>query len=133
MRAFPLKLHANDNGIVHMANAEWEENIKALLGVFEERNATIKQTIAANDTRYKLQKINDREFLIGLEVRSHSPLLLESMQLKLSNGVSQVQLRRDGIEDVLLPVRKEKELITYEEKYRNIICLMLNAKRQYES
>ncbi|MCB0334003.1 MAG: CotH kinase family protein, partial [Bdellovibrionales bacterium] len=102
MYAFALKLHANDKGIHHISNREWEESIAELHNVIDERHAMIRSELAATHVAYKVSQTSPRDALLGLQVRSRSGLQLNQLTLHLENARDGqvVVLQRRGLEDV---------------------------------
>ncbi len=106
MYATPLKVHANDKGVRHVSNAEWDEAVEKLLSSIQERNERITKRVGATDVQYNLSRQPDGRHLLGVQVASPTGFLLEKIQIA---GGDDFTLSRRGVEDVaeVLSVKAE--------------------------
>ena len=104
--AFPLKLHANDKGIRHLSNRDWQNAIQDLKNVIKERHNLIKTTLKKNNTRFNIIKseTNNRYYL-AVEVASASGATLEKIDISLAdnNEAKKLEVIRLGLEDIEIP------------------------------
>jgi hypothetical protein len=115
LRAFPLKLHANDKGIRHLSNPEWEQAVSDLRVVVAERNKKIVDLLSQTDAAYRLVGADggDGKQLLGVEVRSRSGVRLDQVVFDVEGAPdgSVVSVRRRGLSDIGVPVDLEKETV----------------------
>ena len=134
--SFALKLHANDKGVHHISNEEWDDSVKELINTVESRNSYITQELAAIDVDYKLNSIDPNKYLLGVQVNSRSGFEARKLRLKLPNKESgiQVKLARRGLSDIGLPLAASDEFINSESK-DGIVEFILNdtllSKRRF--
>lgn len=100
--AFGLKLHANDKGIRHVSNDEWEQSIRELLEVVEQRNKTISDALQNGEGAYRLQRVEDGHYRLALQIKSAAGARINKISLTPSkvNELAQVRISRRGIEDI---------------------------------
>lgn len=112
VRAFALKLHANDKGLRHISNSEWDSAIAELLKVVDQRHNYLEQRLTDSLAAYRLEQRSDRT-LLGVEVRSRSGAELKTLKLQLDKPVTgrEVVLSRWGISDLGIPVSEEVSVL----------------------
>jgi hypothetical protein len=112
MHASALKWEAGDRGIRILTNAEWDESIRSLLQIIQERHNYLRGELRPTDARYRIATANKRTEL-GIRVASRSGLFLEALSLSLNPpraGV-RVTLTRRGLNDLKAPVRADRQKI----------------------
>lgn len=101
IKAFALKLHANDKGINHVSNSEWEQAIVDLKKVITERHATIRDHLAASNAAYRIEPApHGANFAV--QVRSYAGMHLGRVAFTAKNAAAgtPVVIRRRGINDI---------------------------------
>lgn len=102
VRAFALKLHANDKGIKHLSNAEWEKAVEELKETIIARHTAISQRLGLNDTHYRMKATNEpNKFLLAISTQAAAGAIIE--ELKIDSGIP-FQIKRKGLDDLLKPV-----------------------------
>lgn len=109
VRAFALKLHANDKGVIHLSNNDWENAIVGLKGTIEQRHERIKNHLIQNNVEYKIKPLSQKnKFLLGVKVNSASGATLKRIKINTSDlEVKDVLINRRGLEDTLKPIKEE--------------------------
>lgn len=100
--AFPLKVHANDKGIRHVSNAEWEDSIKNLLAVVAERNELIKDRLTQKQASYHVE-IEQGGKRARLAIANSGVESLRFNTLAVRTTGTSALVKRIGIEDILKP------------------------------
>ena len=108
--SFPLKLHANDKGIRHVSNEEWNAAVQELLGVIRERNDYIRSELSATAVSQRfLPETDATPGRVAFSVGSRAGYILRALKVKLGSndaGIN-VTLRRRGIDDIGRPIKGE--------------------------
>ncbi len=102
MYAFALKLHANDKGIEHISNQEWEEALAELHSVIDERHAMIRRELAVTNVAYRVTQPSSLRAFLGVQIQSRSGVEIKKLTLnfeKAPEGTT-VTLTRRGVADV---------------------------------
>ena len=100
--AFPLKIHANDKGVRHVSNTEWEASIKNLLAVVAERNDFINDHLTRKQASYHIEiEQGGKRARLAIANTGVESLLFDSLAIR-TTGDSAV-VKRIGIEDILKP------------------------------
>lgn len=135
--SFPLKLHANDKGIKHISNEEWEEAVQDLVRVIGERSAYLKKELSNTEATYKFTPEKDGQpALLAVRVASRAGLLLHSLRVKVAGQEdATISVRRRGLEDIGQAIKPEFLEQTFESKggaARIILGDTLYSKRSFK-
>lgn len=100
LKAFPLKLRANDKGIKHLSNQEWEESIIDLLNIVKKRNQKFKVHLTNSSASYKFKNLDKNSSLLMIDVSGPIGIKLKDLELELNNPVTNFNLVRRGTADL---------------------------------
>ncbi|RMG42268.1 MAG: hypothetical protein D6719_06915 [Candidatus Dadabacteria bacterium] len=134
--AFALKLHANDRGIRHISNPEWEEAVKSLAAVVEKRNNRILDRLRKTKASYRFFKSGNK-YYFAVKVSSPAGIILNHLSFK-AKGLKQgttIKLKRRGLGDILVKTDPERRFIKAEVadgRVRFKINDHLFSKRRYK-
>ncbi len=116
--SFALKIHANDKGIKHISNEEWELAVAKLQKDVAERNAFIKETLQETRAVYNVvEKEGTAAPVLAIQVRSHSGITLDKIVVPFRGDVSssaKVLLRKLGVEDIGEEIAEKAAVVTGE-------------------
>lgn len=126
--SFPLKIAANDKGLRHISNSEWEDNVKELLKVVDQRQTRIAGEFEATEVAYRLRKPEqaisfsdesqglknqglggNAQYLLGVQVKSRSGFRLDTLELATdAPDGTEVMIVRRGLDDLLHAIKPEE-------------------------
>ncbi|MCB0319687.1 MAG: hypothetical protein KDD60_02105, partial [Bdellovibrionales bacterium] len=97
--AFPFKLHANDKGVHHISNSEWESAVLTLLENVKLRNDRIQSYLKETSVRFGIspRTAGNIERTLAVEVNSPAGFVLDEIQI--AGGGSRGELLRQGIDE----------------------------------
>lgn len=141
IEAFALKVAANDKGLRHLSNEEWEGALEALLETVPARHSKIRDLLSGGELDYRLVpgESDDqfKRYLLGVQVKSRVGVTLRGLSLQLKGqpeGVV-VRLRRRGLEDLGRPLKREELSPSFESIAGNGTLLLgdrLFSKRRFD-
>lgn len=99
VRAFALKIKANDKGIEHISNERWEESIVELKDAVRSRNRRFKTHISNSTSVFNVQKTSDSSSNLIIKVDSAVGIVLKTINLKLSPEPRTIKLKRLAMPD----------------------------------
>ncbi|MCB0328831.1 MAG: CotH kinase family protein [Bdellovibrionales bacterium] len=94
--AFAFKLHANDKGVKHISNEDWEEALLNLKRVVVSREQRIREHLASGEVHYRIVKDGSDSALL-IDVDTSAGYHFETLQLSLKPGT------RGGAAPALVP------------------------------
>jgi hypothetical protein len=99
VRAFALKIKANDKGIEHISNERWEESIIELKNVVRSRNRRFKNHISTASAVFNVQENSATTSNLILKVDSPIGVILKTINLNLGQEPRTIKLKRLAMPD----------------------------------
>lgn len=103
--AFPLKLHANDKGLKHISNNDWEKAIKELKETIIQRHSRIRNHIKKAEAKYNYQ-ISGKRLILNILISGNSGVTFDKLAIKGAD-LNLKSFKRVGIEDLMLKKPKQ--------------------------
>lgn len=138
LKAFALKIYANDKGIHHISNQEWESSINELVSIVKQRNQKLKMHLSNSDVSYNFNTGRKGKATLVISVNGPIGINLEKIIIKQNNLLgNSVRITRRGSADVYASLGEDYKDYIIEKENSNTLEIKLNdhlfSKRRYNN
>lgn len=101
LKAFPLKITANDKGLYHISNDEWENFIVELFDIIKDRNQKFRVHLTNSSASYNFKNVDEDTSLLRIDVNGPIGVKLKNLEIITKKPVSNFNVIRRGTKDIL--------------------------------